>query len=126
MAYVEFPDKDNSLPTSDSRRLVRDVDLNELKDVINENYDAAVAAFAARPATDAFVVGEVPGGTLNGINTVFTLAHQPVIGTIAIYDGLRLKNGTDYTISGGTNQTITFTVAPDVTANLQADYIAIL
>jgi hypothetical protein len=37
MKNVEFSDKDNSLPTTNPRRLGRAVDLNEIKTVVNEN-----------------------------------------------------------------------------------------
>lgn len=34
---IDFADKDNSLPTSDPRKLIRAVDVNEIKDVVNTN-----------------------------------------------------------------------------------------
>jgi hypothetical protein len=37
MAVITFDDKDKTLPTSDARRKVRDVDMNEIKTVVNEN-----------------------------------------------------------------------------------------
>jgi hypothetical protein len=37
MALITFDDKDNSLPTSNPRRLGRAEDLNEIKNVVNEN-----------------------------------------------------------------------------------------
>lgn len=66
------------------------------------------------------IVGELPGGALDNVNTTFTLANGPVVGTLALYqNGSRLKSPTDYTISG---LTITFAVAPLSTDDLQADY----
>ena len=44
MALITYANKDKTLPTSDVRRLVRDVDMNELKDTINENWEAFLAA----------------------------------------------------------------------------------
>lgn len=40
MALITYDDKDKSLPTSNVRRLFRDVDANEVKDVVNENAEA--------------------------------------------------------------------------------------
>ena len=71
-----------------------------------------------------FVTGEIPAGTLNGINATFTLANVPTAGSEAIWlNGLRMKTGFDYTISGAT---ITF-VPADIAAlqsgvPLLADY----
>lgn len=55
-----------------------------------------------------FVDGETPSGAINGVNSVFTLAQTPnPIGSVAVYhNGVRLKSGADYTISGNS---ITFT-----------------
>lgn len=54
---------------------------------------------------------EAPGGAVNGVNTIFTLAHTPVSGTeVLTYNGLtQTAGGVDYTISGAT---ITFVTAP--------------
>lgn len=73
----------------------------------------------------AHVMGEVPGGTIDGSNVTFTLANTPATGTLALYQsGQRLAGGgADYTISGST---ITFTTAPPVQSPvvvLIADYI---
>jgi len=52
------------------------------------------------------VWGEVPSGTINGTNAVFTLAHTPASATLRVYrNGVRLKLSTDYSVSG---TTITF------------------
>lgn len=58
---VTFDDKDKNLPTSDPRRLVRDVDINELKSVINANATDVTNSLAAiRNATaDLDSFGEV-------------------------------------------------------------------
>lgn len=60
-----------------------------------------------------FVTREVPSGTVNGVNAVFTLANTPVVGSEEIFlNGLLQNVGAlnDYTISGAT---ITFNTAPD-------------
>jgi hypothetical protein len=67
----------------------------------------------------SFALGEVPSGTVNGTNVTFTLAHTPISSTLALYfNGLRERQGTDYTLSGAT---ATFTTAPD-SGGLLADY----
>lgn len=55
----------------------------------------------------AFVDAEAPSGTVNGSNTVFTLANTPVSATaLDVYvNGLLLSNGVDYSLSG---KTLTF------------------
>lgn len=68
-----------------------------------------------------FVTGEVPGGTLNSINTDFTLANAPTAGTVKFYrNGSRQKVGVDYSITGST---ITTTTAPESWELLLADYM---
>lgn len=60
-------------------------------------------------------LGEIPTGTVNGSNTVFTLAFTPVPKSPRLHlNGLLQRHGAsyDYTISGNT---ITFTVAPLIT-----------
>lgn len=54
---------------------------------------------------------EVPSGTINGSNTVFTVSANFVTGSTMVFkDGLLKKLGTDYTETD-INE-ITFTVAP--------------
>jgi len=52
----------------------------------------------------AFSDGETPGGTINGSNTTFTLAFAPSpAASLDLYlNGLLMKQGTDYTVSGNT------------------------
>ena len=51
-----------------------------------------------------FVDAETPSGSINGVNTTFTLATTPSSpGSVHIYlNGLRMSPGVDYTISGST------------------------
>ncbi len=64
---------------------------------------------------------ETPSGTINGVNTTFTLANTPVTGTLLLYiNGMRMKaGGEDYSISG---KTITANTAPPTRSILLADY----
>lgn len=70
-----------------------------------------------------FVVGEVPSGTVNGLNTNFTLAFTPVSSGIYLYlNGTRQAAGigSDYTWSG---TLITFSFAPQMGDTILVDYI---
>jgi hypothetical protein len=55
-----------------------------------------------------FASGETPGGTIDGVNATFTLAHtpSPAAGLQLFLNGQELTQGTDYTLTGAT---ITFT-----------------
>jgi hypothetical protein len=68
------------------------------------------------------IFNEVPSGSINDVNVMFTLAHTPVAGTLALYlNGSRLQSGSgnDYTLSG---VTITLASAPLTGSNILADY----
>lgn len=68
------------------------------------------------------VIGEVPTGTVNGTNTVFTTASAYLTNSTAIYrNGLRQLRGTDYTESGASQ--ITFSTAPSNGTTLIIDYL---
>jgi hypothetical protein len=70
----------------------------------------------------AFVTREVPSGSVNGSNAVFTLANTPVAGTEQVFlNGLLQQEGAgnDYTISG---DTITFVTAPETGWKLFVNY----
>lgn len=64
---------------------------------------------------------ETPSGTINGSNTVFTLANAPAgnSGVVVILDGIVQYNGLDYTVSG---TTITFASAPATGSSIFAYY----
>jgi hypothetical protein len=69
------------------------------------------------------VTEETPSGSVNGVNTTYTLANTPTTGTLRLHlNGLRLKSGAgnDYTIS---TNTITMTTAPVSGDVLIADYL---
>jgi hypothetical protein len=61
-------------------------------------------------ASQTFIDGETPVGTVNGINTTFTLAFAPSPpGSLLLYrNGLEMLQGTDYVLS---SRTITFLLA---------------
>ncbi|HEY4359919.1 MAG TPA: hypothetical protein VGN17_03070 [Bryobacteraceae bacterium] len=55
-------------------------------------------------ALPGFADFEIPGGAVNGSNSVFTLAFPPSpAGSLALFrNGLRLESGQDFTLSGST------------------------
>ncbi len=65
---------------------------------------------------------EAPTGTVNGINTVFTLSATPLFSSgVNVYlNGTFQRPTTDYTISGST---ITFTSAPATDTSVYVTYI---
>ncbi len=71
---------------------------------------------------DDYVANEIPSGSINSNNKVFTLVNSPVSGSVTVYlNGLFQAPGTglDYTISG---QTITFTKAPHTNSEIYVCY----
>lgn len=65
--------------------------------------------------------GEIPSGSKNGTNTVFTLAHLPTVGTVTVYrNGLREHPGVGYTVSG---TALTFSTAPLADDDIFVDYL---
>jgi hypothetical protein len=56
-------------------------------------------------------VQETPSGTVDGVNTSFTTTHNPIFisAHLLFVNGILLRQGVHYTISGNT---ITMTLAP--------------
>lgn len=68
------------------------------------------------------VTGEVPTGSINGSNLVFTLASTYNTGSTMVYlNGIRCELGLDYTETTG--HTITFSTAPSTGDDLRVDYV---
>lgn len=71
--------------------------------------------------TTAFVFNETPTGTVNGVNTSFTIANTPLTGSVKVFvNGLRKKLTTDYSVSG---TTITFVDIPATGSDIIIDYM---
>lgn len=71
-------------------------------------------------STINFADAEVPSGVMNSINPTFTIANTPTAGSLKVYlRGLRLKETSDYTLSG---TTITMIVIPDSGDSFIVDY----
>jgi hypothetical protein len=82
-------------------------------------FGTAVTETITGGAAGLQVIGEIPTGTLDGTNATFTLAHTPTGNSLKLYNGVRLTNTSDFTLSGNT---ITFINIPSVGDSLQADY----
>jgi hypothetical protein len=72
--------------------------------------------------SNAPVENEIPGGTQNGVNEVFTLVNSYLAGSTQVFrNGLRERLNVGYNESGAAQ--ITFTTAPLVTDVLTVDYL---
>jgi len=71
--------------------------------------DGSTGACGGGSSGPGFSDEEVPAGTINGVNTTFTLANTPNPSTsLAVYrNGLLMAAGTDYTLSGQSIQFLT-------------------
>jgi hypothetical protein len=92
--------------------------------VLKGNGTAISAATAGTDfmAPSSFVVRETPTGTINGVNTTFTLANTPLVGTEQVFLNGILQEpgaGNDYTISGAT---ITYLAAPLTNDKVRVTY----
>ena len=69
-----------------------------------------------------FWVIETPTGTVDGSNTAFTLAEEPLEADAVIIfkNGLLQRPGDDVTLSG---QNITFATAPALGSDIKVQYI---
>ncbi len=68
-----------------------------------------------------FVFNEEPTGSINGTNTVFSLAATPTAGTVTVFlNGVLQEPTADYSISG---DEITFTSAPESPDTILCNYM---
>lgn len=95
---------------------------------INGSYGNAKAVLtsAGTGAATAWVTPvdeEIPGGTKDGVNTAFTLAHTPITGSTKLYvRGLRLQLGVDYSIAGANITILTALLIPGASDTFFIDY----
>lgn len=72
--------------------------------------------------SDQLIMGEVPTGLINGINTTFTVASSVFGNAIDVFlNGLLQKRTDDYSFTSPV--TIEFASAPVSDSNLLCDYI---
>lgn len=106
--------------------LFRDTTDNRLhyKNVGSPSGDQTVAFVSEVIEQSNYIVREPPSGSINGVNTTFTLANTPVAGTEQVFlNGLLQEPGgsNDYTISG---DTITYNTAPETGDRLVVTYLS--
>jgi hypothetical protein len=92
-------------------------------DVLSVGSSGVVTLATAVRRSTSFVINELPGGAVNGTNTIFTLASTPVVGTVEVFlNGQKLfpGSGNDYTVASGTVTLLTAPVTGDrVVTNYQ-------
>jgi hypothetical protein len=72
--------------------------------------------------TATCVIGETPGGAIDGSNTVFTASNAYQAQTLAVYlNGLRQRRTDDYTETSSTS--FTFVLPPRSTDSISIDYV---
>jgi hypothetical protein len=76
-------------------------DITTLTNLVN-GLNTTVSTLSAVGSTAVFVDDEVPAGTVNGVNTLFSLANTPApaMSLTLFRNGLELAQGTDYTLNG--------------------------
>lgn len=87
-------------------------------DKITADYLVNAGSFVG---SNSFIYSETPSGTIDGSNDEFTLANEPLTGTLQLFrDGQLLTGGgADYTLA---TSTITFTTPPSSGSVLLAHY----
>jgi hypothetical protein len=94
-----------------------------LSDCVRVDGSSGPCGSGGNGLTPSFSDNEIPGGGINGVNTIFTLANTPSPATsLAVHlNGLTLSLGTDYTL---TANTVTFLTAstPQTGDVLDASY----
>ncbi len=79
---ISYDNKDKTLPTSNPRRIWRDVDANEVKTVVNDNEDTMLRILRK--------------GTTSGTNN-YTASTNPIVGSYTDQENFQIKFSTDST-----------------------------
>ena len=96
MAQITFADKDNNQPSGTARKQVRDVDLNEIKNVVNTNDSNQASVIAA--AIQALIDGAP--GSLNTLNELAEAIGNDADFSVTVTNAL---TGKQATLVSGTN-----------------------
>lgn len=100
--YIQIPPEYPVLPIGNLNDLTT-VDKTTIVNAIDEINAAVIGVIN-------YISLETPTGSINGSNTVFSVANVVVVGTEMVFlNGLLQYKTIDYTISGST---ITFIIAP--------------
>lgn len=102
--------------TAENINRIQDAIANALRGISNAVPEASVSI----GSSSGTWVEEIPSGTVNGSNTIFTLSNTPVDDSYTItVNGLVRTKTTDFSISGST---LTFTWAPATGSSIFAIY----
>jgi len=94
--------------------------LEELRELIGAKTVIRGGGLSSSALNMKFIDDETPTGTVDGSNTIFTLANSPIPTSVKVYvGGSRQRVTEDYTLSG---RTITFTLAPTTNDIILVDY----
>ncbi len=86
----------------------------------NAVFDALALKADASTVLASFVDGEVPTGSINSSNLIYTLANTPISGSVQVFwNGIKSRAGVGHTISG---TTITMATAPETGDTLEVYY----
>jgi hypothetical protein len=83
----------------------------------------AASADVVASIHELIVVGEIPTGSIDGVNTDFTVSYEPLANSESVYlNGVLIADSGigDYTISG---KTVTFADAPEIGDTVRISYI---
>ncbi len=117
------PGKDVTLPIPMTAVTGLSSALSAIHTSISSLSSTITSLSAEMPGGSGVSFGETPGGTLNGSNAIFTLAHTPVAPYVAIYrNGLRQAPAVDYTLTGSSIQFLANSI-PGGSETLLADYV---
>jgi len=138
-----MPSPEDMMPTEEHlteiiKPLIPKIELPDIEEIVlrivnNIEIDASRIRNLPRPKKESgkylhgagagganLVFNEIPSGTINGINNIFTIANIPVFGSLRVYmNGQRLAVGSDYTLVG---KTITFVNTPISGSIIIVDY----
>lgn len=79
------------------------------------------AALNLKAGRDAFAIGVVPSGSINGVNTAFVCPQTPYAGSVEVFlNGLRMIEGISYTFL---TATVTFITPPETGDTVIFNYI---
>jgi hypothetical protein len=87
-----------------------------------KDLNAAIASVGGGGGSGNLIYGEVPVGTVNGVNKAFTTAHTYRPNQLSVFlNGVRQRRTNDYTETS--NNSFSFVVAPASGDILSIDYM---
>ena len=112
---ITFLDKDNSQPTSDPRRLIRAIDVNEIKDVVNAN---AAELEAIDSALDG-VLASAPSNYNTFLEVADKLTSLDAAVALLVLKSSIVENESLSGTMNGVNLIFTISFTPNPTSSLK-------